>query len=179
MSSFVIDKREYTKAAGFMAAVIETKNYYREPVMYLWNRRQNRPYEAADVLSDFRRVYAINAAAVAEQYHDAQREQDSADYLAEFEAAKAAGLQLMRRGYTMGQADAVKSLRRAVYGVISFLRSAQYQIEGEEHEKRFFRIVNKYYRGLYAVLQRLDGFTSDEIGCWGSFDAMDTDGEEG
>ncbi|MCF2662523.1 hypothetical protein [Pseudoflavonifractor phocaeensis] len=179
MSSFVIDKKEYTKAAGFLAAVIETKNYYREPVMYLWNRREHRPYEAEDVRRDLQRVYAINAAAVAEQYHDHQREQDSADYLTEFEAAKATGLQLMRRGYTLEQPDAVKDLRRAVYGVISFLRSAQYQIEGEEHEKRFFRIVNKYYRGLYAVLQRLDGFTSDEIGCWGSFDALDPDGEEG
>lgn len=179
MSSFVIDKKEYTKAAGFLAAVIETKNYYREPVVYLWNKRERRPYEAEDVRRDLQRVYTINAAAVAEQYHDAQREQDSADYLAEFEAAKAAGIQLMRRGYALGNPDAVKDLRRAVYGVISFLHSARYQIEGEDYEKRFFRIVNKYYRGLYAVLQKLDGFTSDEIGCWGSFDALDPDGEEG
>ena len=177
MSSFVVDKREYTKAAGFLAAVTETKNYYQKPVMYLWNKSQHRPYTADDVLQDFARLYTINAAAVAAQYGDAEPEADPADHRDVFAAAKARGADLMRKGYTLGQQQATYDLRRAVYGCIMFFRSAMYQIEGDEYERRALRILNKYFRGLYAVLQKLDGLVEDDFRSWGSFDALDPDGE--
>ena len=175
MSSFVISKSEYIKAAGFLAAVTEARNYYREPVLSLWKRSEARRYTAEDVRKDFAALYRINAAAVAEQYGDREPENETATYAAVFLAAKARGADLMRRGYMQGSGTAVHELRRATYGLVMFLRSAMYQIEGDEYERRALRILNKYYRGLYAMLQKLDGLTDDDVRSWGSFDALDAE----
>lgn len=173
MSSFVIAKGEYAKAAGFLAAIIEAKNYYREPVMSLWNKTQGRRYTADDVRRDFSNLYRINAAAVAAQYGDREPENDTTTHDAEFLAAKARGAALMHKGYTMEQQTARRELQRATYGCIMFFRSAMYQIEGEQYERRALRILNKYFRGLYEVLRKLDGVTDEDCRSWGSFDALD------
>ena len=172
MSSFVVSKSEYTKAAGFLAALVEAKNYYRDPVLSLWNRRRGGYYTAEDVLKDFHRLYRINAEAVAAQYGDPEPEKDTADYGEGFKNAKARGEDLMRRGYTLDQQTARRDLQRATYGCIMFFRSALYQIEGDEFERRALMILNKYFRGLYEVLRKLDGLTEDDFRSWGSFDAL-------
>ena len=147
-------------------------------MLSLWNKTQGRRYTAEDVLRDFFRLYRINAAAVAEQYSDPAPESDDGEYRTDFLAAKARSEQLMRKGYSMEQSKSRRDLQRATYGCISFFHSAMYQIEGNEYERRALRILNKYFRGLYAVLQKLDGLTNDDCRSWGSFDALDPE-EEG
>lgn len=173
MSSFVISKGEYAKAAGFLSAIVEAKNYYREPVLSLWNKAQCRRYTAEDVRRDFSRLYEINAAAVAEQYHDPEREHDPDAHDAAFAAGKSRGEQLMRQGYSMERSKPRRDLQRATYGCIQFFHSALHQIESDEYQRRALRILNKYFRGLYEVLRKLDGVTDDDCRSWGSFDALD------
>jgi len=177
MSSFVINKIEYVKAAGFIAATVETLNHFREPVVRIWNKRENRVYYAEDVYSDFVRLYRVNVAAVAEQYNDDEIRQynDAAEYREEFERAKGKGRELMTNGYTIGSAESRKKLQFVVYSTINFFHSIQYQIEDDENTKRALRILNKYYRGLYNVLRRCDGVSQDDIQTWGSFDVLDDD----
>lgn len=173
MSSFVINKCEYVKAAGFCAAMLEMQNYYREPVIRLWNRRENRVRNAEDTYKEFVRLYNINAAAVAEQYHEAEPAKDNAEYRREFNEAKEKTLDLMRRGYTMGGMDDRQKLRRAVYMCLNFFSSARYQIDGDEFTKSALRILNKWYRGFYEVLRKVDGISDESVASWGSFDVFD------
>lgn len=170
MSSFVIAKTEYIRAAAFLAAVAEHTDYYGDPVLSLWNARTGRRYTAEDIHADFSRLYQINARAVAEQYHDATPETDGDDYMTGFNRTKNHAKQLLSRGYTFDREQERKTLQRTVYSLIHFLNSAQYQIEGEEHTRRALRIMNKYYRGLYDLLRKLDGFTAEDLQpFWGSF----------
>ncbi len=178
MSSFVIAKREYVKAAGFLAAVVDCENYYREPALRLWHKREQRLYTAADVWRDMCRLFEINAAAVAKQYGDESREADPSDYEVEFAATFEAGKQLLNKGYRLHNSGMVRETQRVIYCVIQFFKSALYQIEDEENHRRALRIMNKYFRGLYDVLQALDYICNDDCDCWGRFDALDPE-EEG
>ena len=83
----------------------------------------------------------------------------------------------MASGYRMESAAAVQALRTAVYRIIRFLSSARYQIEGREFERRALRIMNKYYRGLYNVLMKLDGVTIEGADAWGTFSVTGEDAE--
>ena len=170
MSSFVIAKSDYIRAAAFLAAAAGHQDYYGDPVLSLWNARAGRRYTAEDIQRDFTRLYEINAADVAEQYRNATRCTDPESYSEEFAATKAAAAQLLNRGYTLERDTERKQLQRVTYGLIEFLNSARYQIEGEENTRRALRIMNKYYRGLYALLQKLDNVSHDDTQAyWGSF----------
>ena len=48
MSSFVISKEEYIKAAGFFAGIAEQKNFYKENVIYWWSDNKKRILTADD-----------------------------------------------------------------------------------------------------------------------------------
>lgn len=150
MSSFVIGKEEYTKCAGFLAAIVEKPNYYREPTLRLWNKKETRLYTAEDVLHDFQRLYEINANAVALQYGNNAKDQDGTTYEDTFTSCKDDGKRLLSGG-------TAKDQLKAIFEAIHFFRSIQYQIEDEDNTRQALMILNKYYRGLYDLVQTLSG----------------------
>ena len=174
MSRFVINKCEYAKVAGYLAAIVNTQDYYREPVLRLWNKRESRLYNEQDVIRDMFRLYEINAAAVQKQYRDAEPAQDPEEYHDEYNRNYNAGAKLMHKGYCgFGSNEDRKENQRVTYCVISFFSSVLYQIEDEDNHKRALRIMNKYYRGLYAVLRKLDYISEEDSLCWGNFHALE------
>lgn len=171
MSSFVVSKINYVRAAAFLSAAAEHQNYYGEPVLSLWNQQTCRRYTSDDIRADFERLYEINAAAVALQYGDPQPESDPVSYFEEFAEAKGKAAHLFNRGYTFERETDCKLLKHNTYGLIQFFDSVRYQIEDKDNTRRALRIMNKYYRGLYSILIKLDGIGSDEQQAyWGSFD---------
>lgn len=175
MSSFVIAKEEYIKAAGFMAAIAATQNHFGGPVLRLWNSKERRLYTDEDFRRDARRLYEINVKAVAEQYRDDEPETDPDDYAAAFDAAKRQGAELMRKGYQLENMRQHNHLQRAIYSTINFFDSARCQIEGDEYTRRALMVMNKYYRGMYDILRKLDHIPSEDINSWGRFEALEGD----
>ena len=168
MSSFVINKASYIKCAGLFAALADCKDYYRDPVFRVWNKRTNNTYNAADIRADFERLYAINAAAVAEQYNDDTLAADSNDYRADFDRIYS---EIKSRWNARDSLENRRVLKITFYGVIRFFQSVQYQIEGDEYARRALMIINKYYRGLYKAIQIVDNITNEDLsGYWGDFD---------
>ena len=177
MSSYIISKENYLRAAGLIATMIETNSYYREPALLMWNNRKQRRYTADDVQADFTRLYEINVESFNAQYDDHQ-EPESGDLGQTFTAAKLAGKDLMQRGYTFDGIRDRRTLQLTIFELVSFFSSIQYQIEGKEFTRRALRILNKYYRGIYSVLQIASGFTSEDVTSWGDFNFPDTDTNE-
>jgi hypothetical protein len=166
MSSFVISKSEYIKAAGFCSAAAATLNYYREPVLRVWNKKHNRVSTAEDIRADFTRLYEINLAAVNAQYGD-DFPSDTAEYMGDFYAVQTNAKNFFSRH------DNPENLRRLMttaYGLIQFFDCVQYQIEGDEYTRRALNILNKYYRALHKLTMYLSTVTSEDVSdYWGNF----------
>lgn len=177
MSSFIINKDEYLKAAGFVSAMVETTTRLQESIFWLWNKRENRTYTADDVKKDFARLYKINFKAVYDGYHRTPRSEefapDTAEYTAEFDRYKAQGLTLVRKGYTLLQTTEKEKLRKAVYALTQFFDSVLYQIDDDKNQKSALKIMNKYYRKLYSILHHLDHNTTGDLQSWGKFNIFD------
>ena len=106
MSSFVINKKEYMKAAGIMAGLAQELQIWS----YDYETRRNRTPE--DYKRAFEECFTMNALSVAEQYRDKEAYTDSNDYKADFDEYKKLGCQLVWNG---GQ-----DLTNAIYELMSF-----------------------------------------------------------
>jgi hypothetical protein len=170
MSSFVINKEEYTKAGAFLSALVETKtsDAFHEPILRLWNKKEHRICIATDIIKDFNRLYIFNVKSVNLQYQD-NIEPNTNDFTSLYNSFKDECLQLLKKGYTYREQPEQHRLRVAIYKVINFFECIRYQIEDEELEIKALRILNKYYRELYKILKTLEGFERGECFAWGDF----------
>lgn len=148
MSSFIIDKVEYIKAAGLMYGIEESK---RDKNGYFLNR----------VRQEFEHAYALNVASVNEQYGDNEMP-DEKKYDAEFEAYRKMGVLIGNDGYASDDGilhekvkDVMKfsDLRIRLWG---FFRSVLYQIENDAAHRMvaewLFTCTSKLYeKDIYAV----------------------------
>jgi len=145
MSSFIIGKKEYIKAAGLVCGVASCSKYGGNPVF------------CANVKKQFEHIYKLNVYSWCEQY-DEDVEKDTCDYESVFSDYKELG----RRIY-MGL-ESKMSLDTLRYSLISFFRSITYQIENEdanmEAASYLFACVEMLYQDKTAGV---DGF-------WGSID---------
>ena len=155
MSSFIIDKRDYMKAAGFISGVAEASANWNHH-LWLFDYTTNRNMIAEDYLREFARCYEMNALSVQEQYHDAESELDTCAYSKEFN-------DYYKRG-RMAASDKIM-LREWVYNLNSFFQSAIYQTEKESY---FFQMQFFFGRIITALLNFLD--TDERMNFWGSFD---------
>lgn len=125
MSSFVISKREYIKAAGLLYGIEEKSQYPHK--YFLDNVRKN-----------FCHVYELNVASVNEQYGD-----DGACDSCEYD-------EVFKRYCYVGRCINDATLKELLPCLLMFFRSSLYQIENEEYAKEvgafFFECFTKLNR---------------------------------
>jgi hypothetical protein len=145
MSSFVISKKEYIKAAGLVCGVASCSKYGGSPVF------------CANVKKQFEHIYNLNVYSWCEQY-DEDITEDTCDYESVFNDYKELG----RRIY-MGCVNNM-SLDKLRYSLIQFFRSATYQIENEDANME----AASYF---YTCIETLfESQTENVNGFWGSID---------
>lgn len=169
MSSFVISKEEYIKAAGFFAGIAEQKNYYKESVIYWWSYNKKRILTSEDYYNAFSQLYEINAVSVMRQYGDKAKETDPKDYKQTFIRywSKAADLY---RNVSFGSSSARLDFQKAVFDFFNFTRSVNYQIEDRKLAADANKFLHKCNSMLLGVLYQMNHHESD---CWGSFSIFD------
>lgn len=145
MSSFIINKREYIKAAGLVCGVASCSKYGGNPVF------------CANVKKKFERIYKLNVYSWCQQYHEDITE-DTCDYEGVFNEYKSLG----RRIY-MGL-ESKMSLDILCCCLINFFRSATYQIENEDAN---MEASSYFYTCIEMLFERN---TNDIKGFWGSID---------
>lgn len=148
MSSYIVDKREYVKAAGLMYGIEESK-------------RDSHQYFLDVCRKEFEHCYALNVISVNEQYGDSIVP-DEESYDEEFEKYRKLGVIIGNDGYasTDGiiykEVEGIMTLKDLRIRLWRFFRSALYQIEdkacGRAVSEWFFTCISKLYeRDLEAV----------------------------
>ena len=149
MSSFVIDKQEYVKAAGLVSGIVEDKK------VWLYDYEANRKSEPADFYKRFVNCYEMNALSVMEQYEDNEPETDSNKYTDVFKAYVAKGKTIATRP---------QKLTELILDLRQFFEGAKYQTEKEAY---YFKMCMYFNAILAAFMPLLSSYKSD---CWGSID---------
>lgn len=165
MSSFVIGKSEYMKAAGFLAGLAEEKDCYREQLLRMWNSRDNRVMNDQDFIEAFTKIYQYNALSVAKQYKDPEPENDTNDYMKEFKATKKAVKKMVLDWHL----ERNKDIELTIYKFQSFSSSILYQIEDPELSAKASFFLSKVQMRLFAVLRNFNGIDEDLVTSWGDF----------
>lgn len=139
MSSFIVSKREYVKAAGLMYGIEESK-------------RDQHQYFLNVCRKEFEHCYALNVISVNEQYGE-NVEPDEESYDEEFEKYRKIG-QRIYEGPALH--EGVMSLSELRIKLWCFFRSVLYQVENDACSRAvsewFFTCTSKLYeRELHAV----------------------------
>ena len=153
MSSYVISKSDYVKAAGTVAGMASALD------LWLYDYQAGRKSEPEDFYNRFCEVFTMNSLSVQEQYDDPEPETDSNGYQQEFNKAFQAA-----KSKIFSKSDGAKIL---LYKLSDFFSSAVYQIENYNY---MFK-TKMYFDGIIAeatkkILRRQYG----ESDCWGSFE---------
>ena len=165
MSSFVISKSEYIKAAGFLAGLAEEKDCYREQLLRMWNTRDNRVMNDQDFIEAFTTLYKFNALSVQKQYGDKAAEADDNTYEKEFKAVKKATKQMCLDWHLCRN----HNIEMTIYKFQSFSNSILYQIEDPELSEKTQFFLAKVQMKLFEVLRNFNGISEEETTSWGDF----------
>lgn len=149
MSSFVISKQHYVRIAGYISGIANELN------VWIYNYKDNRNFTKEDYLTLFKWVYDANAISVQKQYNDDTRENDTNDYMDDF-----------NKYYKLGCKDCFHHNYTAMLNRIhSFFRSAKYQIEDDFYSTRVTNYFNLIFEAIYDRT-----IPSNDMNCWGSFE---------
>ena len=155
MSSFVIAKSEYIKAAGLLAGIAQaTERATHE--FWLYDFTMNRNMIGEDYHRVFSDCYEKNALSVAEQYDDEHRETDPDEYKSTFIAYMAKGKKLYYEG----------KVKTIINPLNSFFQSVLYQTEKPEYSWYMELLFGRIIRALVEFT------TSDSQRCWGDLDNL-------
>lgn len=159
MSSYVISKREYVKAGGFVAGVATE--------LQLWNYdfENNRNMVKEDYYKKFVKFYDMNAESVKEQYGDSERENDPCEYKDDFEAFYAKGKRL---AIHKGSDDFHKTVRE----LSQFFDSACYQTEDEESNAAMRSFFDRLIVEMFEKMRYM------ELESWGAFELPESKRKE-
>lgn len=150
MSSFVIDKSEYIKAAGLINGIAA----HKRDGIFIYDYEKRRRMSEQDIMEKFVECFTMNALSVQIQYHEPEAWTDDGEYLKEYKEAKTRGLM----EYAHGNGKNIMLQLR------DFFRSAIYQTEYEPYMwkmKIFFS----------AVLDEvIDIVFPHEVKSWGSIE---------
>ena len=146
MSSFVISKPEFVKAAGLMYGIESARNH-------------SHRYFLENVRKEFVRAYELNVASVNEQYGDDSLT-DGLDYDSTFEEYKEKGERIYIAS-VLSNSNGFKWLRPRLMNFFSFVL---YQIENEEMHKE----VSSFFMTCISNLFKED--TSSVDGWWGEIE---------
>ena len=144
MSSFIISKVEYIKAAGLMCGFEEAKS-------------DSHKWFIDNVRQEFEHAYALNVASVNEQYsHDEPEMPDGESYDDVFEAYRKKGALIQREGYASDngiifhKVENVMDKATFCKHMFGFFNSVLYQIENEAANRAvsawFYTCLTKLYK---------------------------------
>jgi hypothetical protein len=140
MSSFIVSKQEFIKAAGLMCGYEEAK-------------RDSHKWFIEHVRQEFEHAYALNVVSVQEQYEDYSFDPEEETLDDVFEAYRKMGSLIYTEGYKMGiictkVADVMDkpTFRKSMF---LFFQSVLYQIENETCHRSvaawFFTCLSRLY----------------------------------
>ncbi len=142
MSSFIVSKKEFVKAAGLMYGIAE-------------NNRCKPVYFLSHVYETFVELYELNAQSVDEQYNEVTEHDENA-YLEIFEEYKRKGsICAVERGINR------KKYTKMVAGLKKFFDSVLYQTESEIAHKE----MCNYFYDCIQRMQLFEGVDTDDW--WG------------
>lgn len=162
MSSFVISRTDYAKAAGFIAGIASAK-YCGSPALFLYDYSRGRRYTAADFFPAFEWLYNLNLKSVCLQYEDSPEEWEEP---ADVENVRA----VFNEWRTKTETAYYMKPAQVVHGIAEFKRfcaSILYQIEDPECERLAKGFVYRLCFALNDVTERLSG---QELESWGAFE---------
>jgi len=151
MSSFVIGKKEYIKAAGVVAGIAEELRDF-----WLYNYEKGRKYTETDYYDTFSEFFTMNALSVQMQYGDKVAAEDPEKYEKDFRECKKIGVQIARNGGNV--------LRDAALELNDFFRSAIYQTEYEPYMWKMSMFFDRVISQLFEKMFR------HECNSWGSLE---------
>lgn len=153
MSSFIISKVEYIKAAGLMCGYEEVK-------------RDSHKWFIDNVRKEFEHAYALNVVSVNEQYGDGEMP-ETEQYDDVFESYRKKGALIGNDGYASDngiifhKVENVMDKKKFRLSMFSFFKSVLYQIENEAAH----RAVAELFFNCLSVLYESDLRSVD--GWWG------------
>lgn len=150
MSSFVIGKEEYIKAAGLIAGIAKVKRDQIFVYDYEKDKKISTPEEWRD---KFVQMFDMNALSVQEQYHEKEVYTDGCDYE-----------QIFKKAYQIGINAAMGGdLKDWIMKLRNFFHCAIYQTEKDAY---FFKMQMFFY----AILDQLMRYMHAEPDNWGDLD---------
>lgn len=156
MSSYVIDKKTYIKAAGFIAGLQSIVRGHIS-ILYWYNLKEGHLYTDDEIIKEFSRIYENNAISVQLQYHDDEPESDSNMYMDSFIEYK----QRAKRIYNEGGSE----LQKALYRFNDFISGVSYQIEDRQLNDESMMVLNTLLHKITDICRELRGYDS----CWTHF----------
>ena len=140
MSSFIVSKREFIKAAGLMCGYESAK-------------RDSHKWFVDNVRKEFEHAYALNVVSVNEQYGD-NEVPDEESYDDVFEAYRKEGALIYTEGYGGSDIIATKvkdvmDKRKFRKSMWSFFNSVLYQIESDAPHRAVAALFYNCLRKLY------------------------------
>lgn len=156
MSSFVVNKEEYIKAAGIVAGIAEAKNGGSLDRFWIYDYERGHNMTAADYYDRFAECYTMNALSVQEQYHDDMPERDDCDYMDTFTSYKDKAKRLIMQP---------EKLKNIILDLHRFFRCAEYQTEKEA----YFWKMTTFFNRITNQLLPLMAPAREECG-WGSLE---------
>lgn len=159
MSSFTIDKKEYVKAAGFIAGIAKGVSYGCHE-FWLYDHKAHKNTDKDLFYKRFVQCYEMNAESVKKQYRGQEvgaPANDQNTYKEEFE-------QYFRKGQSITTLSREKQIQ-AVKDIQMFLQSSLYQTEDEKYNFMMTHWYNLIINELTSMVL-LSGYDSEN---WGSF----------
>lgn len=156
MSSYIIAKEEYIKAAGLVAGLAETLGG-RHSRIWIYDFETGRNSTPEDYHRKFSECYTMNCLSVIEQYRGDEvgaPANDNNDYMKSFKEYQKIGKQT---GYTR------ENLNEIVLELHSFFRSALYQTENNVYNTKMTYFFDQIIEQLLPLM-----FLGYETQSWSS-----------
>ena len=153
MSSFIIGKTEYVKAAGAIAGIVEGSNRGINEV-FVYDYQSRHRMGDKEFYDRFVECFEMNSLSFQEQYRETELYTDSNDYKDLFSKYKKIGKSAVFDD---------KKLRKIIFDLRDFMKSAEYQTEKETY---FFK-MKMFFNEILVQLMGL--LYPHECECWGDF----------
>lgn len=154
MSSFIINREQYIKAAGFYAGIATTLTRYYEPCIYWYSHSEHRLFESNDYYDAFNKIYEYNCMSVCSQYYEPIPSQEIADDKAQqlFDGYRKIGAALWRKAI-LGDPLPFKN---AVNTFNNFCRCVRYQIDDINLWEKADKFLSKAQYLLFELYMQCD-----------------------
>jgi hypothetical protein len=157
MSSFVISKRDYIKAAGYIAGIVKERDRGIHE-FFVYDYELGRKMNIQDYYNKFVKCYEMNAKSVQEQYGDDEVETDENTYEDVFN-------EYMKYGST--DYITYECFRINIVNLHKFFRSVLYQTENRTYATKMEDFFAKIESNLFEILFAGE---LEESECWGDFE---------